>query len=63
MQLKTNSGVTWLLASSALCLNDLLDDVISLVSVTSSTCGSNAELIIARLVLLHTFVGMIALRV
>lgn len=51
LQLKTNSGIVWLLANSTLCLKDLLDDVISMVSVTSPTASSNAELIIARLMI------------
>ena len=49
VQLKTKDGIKWLLANSVLCLNDLLDDVIPMVSVTSSTSSSNAELIIGRL--------------
>ena len=49
VQLKTKDGIEWLLANSVLCLNDLLDDVIPLVSVASPTSSSNAELIIGRL--------------
>ena len=50
MQLKAKDGITWLLANPALSLNYLLDDVISMVSITSPTTSSNAELIIGRLV-------------
>lgn len=49
IQLKNKVGVMWLLTNSTLCLNDVLDDVISMVSDKSPTGRSNAELIIARL--------------